>query len=413
MISRSVIFAVILCLAWGMFSLPAAAVTIRGKVVETDSSGVKIEYHGEHTPNVGDPVKIGFKIGEEFAPVEGEWKIVKVGPEFVWAKAGSTEAGTPGMDYLAVIQSEKPQKKTSFTSKKDTSEKAFKDEAVVDKDAKSAADLYREGLQHYNGDGVPQDNEKAFELFEQAAKMGHASAQLKLGWMYYRGEGVNKDPVQSVKWYRKSADQNNVTAKNNLGDMYLDGNGVVQDYAKAKKLFHEAAEGGELYAFWNLGKVYNYGLGVDKNLTTAFSYYLQAAEMGHTSAQDKVCQFYMNGSGVTKNYKKASTWCRKAADAGKAKASNNLGLLYLKGWGMVRDYSKAHHYFEKAADRGYKWGYFNLGRLFDNGWGVPQNEKKALEHYYQYGDYIKAYKEGARDGNKEAQRWLKKRNMDW
>ena len=413
MISRLVMYATSLCLFWGMVSSPAVALTIRGKVVETDNSGVKIEYQGEYAPNVGDLVEIGFEIGDDFASVEGEWKIVKVRSEFVLAEAGSTEAGTPGRDYLAVIQSENPQKMTVFTSRKDTSEKVFQDETVVDKGDKSAADFYREGLKYSKGDGVPQDEEKAFRLFQQAATMGHASAQLKLGWMYYRGQGVKNDPVQAVKWYRKSADQNNFLAKNNLGDMYLDGNGVARNYVKAKELFHEAAEGGVSYAYWNLGKIYNYGWGVEKNLSSAFSYYLQAAKSGHRSAQNKVCLFYLEGTGVTKDYEKAYTWCKKAADAENAEANNNLGLLYLNGWGKERDYGKARHYFEKTASGGYKWGYFNLGRLYDYGWGVLKNEKRALEYYYQYGDYIKAYKDGARNGHKEAQQWLRKRNMDW
>lgn len=61
----------------------AAETAINGKVVSV-SPKVKIEYKGQYAPNVGDPVEIGFKLEEDFIPVEGNWKIEKVELRYVW-----------------------------------------------------------------------------------------------------------------------------------------------------------------------------------------------------------------------------------------------------------------------------------------------------------------------------------------
>jgi TPR repeat protein len=393
--------------------LSAAETAIKGKVSEIDGSRVKIEYEGKYAPNVGDSLKIGFKLGDDFIPVEGDWKIVEVNSKFVWVEAKGGDAGTPALDYLAVIQSNNPKARSARGSKKEKpGEKAKKPSGKISA-GKTADDIYKEALTYYNGHGVAKDHNKAFGLFKKSAGMGHPLAQDQTGWMYQYGQGVKKNMAKAEFWYKKAADQNNWNAKNNLGIMYLDGIGVKKDYALAHRLFQEAGDGGNKYGYWNLGRMYNFGWGVAKNLETAFSYYMAAAVMGHANAQDKVGECYMNGTGVKKDYAQSYKWCKKAADQGFARGYNNLGLIYLNAFGKGRDYHKAHELFGKAAAGGYKWGYFNLGRLYDNGWGVQLNEQKALEYYRKFGDHISAYKDGARKGHKEAQEWLRKRNMNW
>ncbi|MBN2437034.1 MAG: SEL1-like repeat protein [Deltaproteobacteria bacterium] len=385
--------------------LPAAEMTIQGKVVEVQGPKVKVEYAGEYAPNVGDPIEIGFKIGEDFIPVEGRWTIVEVGPKFVWASSEGPGAGTPAPDYLAVVHSKNPGTRSTLASKEEKPQKKGHPE--------DSAAVSREAMKHYKGDGVPKDHKKAFELFKEAADLGDPLAQRYLGWMYQRGEGVEKDPSSAVRWYSKAADQNHADAKNDLGLMYLNGKGVKQDYGMAHKLFREVADSGNPYGYWNLGRIYHHGWGVDTDLSTAFSHYSKAAETGHVEAQATVCSFYLDGKGVNKDYGKAYEWCKKAADSGSAGGCNTLGLIYLNAFGVKRDYAQAHAFFEKAGSGGHSWGYFNLGRLYDNGWGFPMNEQKALEYYKKFGDHVSAYKDGARKGHEEAKRWLKKRNMDW
>ena len=69
---------------------------------------------------------------------------------------------------------------------------------------------------YYNGDGVPQDKEKAAALFEEAALAGDVVAQYTLGYMLDKGDGVDKDRTAAVKWYAMAAEQGHESAQNRL-----------------------------------------------------------------------------------------------------------------------------------------------------------------------------------------------------
>ena len=73
------------------------------------------------------------------------------------------------------------------------------------------------GYMYANGEGVPQDMKKVFDLYMQAAVQGLAIAQYAVGNKYYFGQEVDKDFNQSFIWHKKSADQGNTDAQYNLG----------------------------------------------------------------------------------------------------------------------------------------------------------------------------------------------------
>ena len=81
--------------------------------------------------------------------------------------------------------------------------------------AKAQSDM---GSMYSNGEGVPRDMKKAFDLYMQAAVQGFARAQCNVGNAYNYGEGVDKDVNQSFIWYKKAADQGNTNAQYNLGN---------------------------------------------------------------------------------------------------------------------------------------------------------------------------------------------------
>ena len=53
----------------------------------------------------------------------------------------------------------------------------------------------------YNfGDGVVQDDGRAFKLYRQAARQGHANSQFNLGVMYREGRGCEQSHERAVEW---------------------------------------------------------------------------------------------------------------------------------------------------------------------------------------------------------------------
>lgn len=93
----------ILILLFVITHMSAEEASIQGRVILVNGQRVKIEYEGEYIPNIGDTVEIGFKLGDDFIPVEGNWKIIETDKQFAWAQAEESDAGTPAVDYLAII----------------------------------------------------------------------------------------------------------------------------------------------------------------------------------------------------------------------------------------------------------------------------------------------------------------------
>ncbi len=114
-------------------------------------------------------------------------------------------------------------------------------ELAIDETGKSD---YEEGLAYAFGDGVPQNDRNAFNLFFSAAVKGYALAQYKVGVAYAYGEGVRQDNRQAAEWYQKAAEQGYTTAQRNLAMMYLDGTGIQQDKVHALAWYKVVASQG-------------------------------------------------------------------------------------------------------------------------------------------------------------------------
>ena len=66
------------------------------------------------------------------------------------------------------------------------------------------------------GQGVEQDFFKANELYCRAARLGHAEAQFRLGWIYANGRGVPRDDGVAAVLFAMAADQGHEYARRRL-----------------------------------------------------------------------------------------------------------------------------------------------------------------------------------------------------
>jgi TPR repeat protein len=82
----------------------------------------------------------------------------------------------------------------------------------------------------------PRDDRKGFELFLQAARQRHASAQFNVGECYAAGRGVDQNFKEAVTWYAKAAKQGYTPAMRNLAICYEHGIGVEKNDATAMEL---------------------------------------------------------------------------------------------------------------------------------------------------------------------------------
>ena len=90
----------------------------------------------------------------------------------------------------------------------------------------------RLGLFYKAGKGVAQNYGQAKRWFEEAAKQGHAEAQINLGTLYLQGDAPPQSPQMALFWFSRAAEQGVVPAFAKLGQMYQEAQGVPQDLSK-------------------------------------------------------------------------------------------------------------------------------------------------------------------------------------
>ena len=83
------------------------------------------------------------------------------------------------------------------------------------KDAKA---MYGLGCWYAHGSrGLPQDYNKALELWHQAAKLRNATAYYGIGFAYNNGDGVERDEKKAVHYWELAAMGGDAMARHNLG----------------------------------------------------------------------------------------------------------------------------------------------------------------------------------------------------
>ena len=90
----------------------------------------------------------------------------------------------------------------------------------------TAERYYKKALRYEKGEGVPADEEEAYSCYRQAAEMGNADAQYKMGEFSEKGICCSKSLKEAEYWYHKSFENGNDKAGVALKRLY---SGVTDD----------------------------------------------------------------------------------------------------------------------------------------------------------------------------------------
>lgn len=312
----------------------------------------------------------------------------------------------------------------------------------VQKNILKAADWYQKGAQAgipsclYNlgkliiNKEISGEEEKGFNLIQQAAESGYSFAQNYMGRAYRFGWYVNANPVRATNWFTKAAEQNMPDAMCNLGDMYSYEDGLTIDYEKAFYWYEKAAETkhsraltelgdmyyagkgvrqdyqkacdeGYPYAFYSLGFMYWKGQGTLPDKEKAQEYLSQAAAMGnesafqllnrmdHESEEEKdidpfARQAYLEAQQALadKETEKYINLLSQSANLGYVQALNDLGDLYFNGELAPKHMGKAYEYFLKASQNGSGYGSYSCGFILMKGSSdIPRDIEKGLSMF--------------------------------
>ena len=152
----------------------------------------------------------------------------------------------------------------------------------------NAVRLYQQAKKYEKGKGVDKNDEKAFELYRQAAELGLDSAQNMMGVCYDKGNGVFADKGKAFYWFQKAANQGYSPAQVNLGVCYETGKSVPIDEQKAVEWYQKAAAQGNVSGMMHLGYSYYTGTGLNQDDQKAKEWFEKVLEKNKNSKKAKV-----------------------------------------------------------------------------------------------------------------------------
>ena len=256
---------------------------------------------------------------------------------------------------------------------------------------------YSLGSLYHRGQGVTQDEDRAYSLFLMAAndsKKPNAYAAYTLGRMCREGVGTTAYKEQSDNWYRRayngflSMEQTTADDKlyYRLGQMNLSGTGTDPDFQKAEFYFRKAADLHNTDALYGLGKLCLNKTYEGYDPQKAVAYLIEAAKQDHEFAQYTLGKLFLKGDEVPKNVSYALRWLEEAAAKENPYAEYLLGKTLLLSDDVERDADRGEALLQKAADNGNVYAAYTLGKALLDGNPLLQDVTEALRLIKQSAD---------------------------
>jgi TPR repeat protein len=196
---------------------------------------------------------------------------------------------------------------------------------------------------------IAGDKAGAISSLADAAKKGHAMAQWKLGRMYAEGDGVPQDDLKAFDYFSRIANAHADDAPDTvqsrfvanafvaLGNYYLDGipnTPVLSDANRAREMFSYAASYfGDPDAQYNLARMYIDGQSVRKDVRQAARWLGLAANKGQREAQAVLGHMLFHGAEVPRQAARGLMWLTLANEA--ATSSRDKWIVDLYQQAMV------------------------------------------------------------------------------
>jgi TPR repeat protein len=150
---------------------------------------------------------------------------------------------------------------------------------------------------------VPRSDEDLIERVMKRVEMDDAEAIRSFGCFYAEGiYGLPQNYEKAVELWHRAGKLGSVESYHNIGNAYYFGRGVERDEKKAKHYYELAAIGGYVSARYNLGIVVEENAG---KMRIALNHHMVAAGCGHDKSLEVIREFYMNGHATKDDYAKA------------------------------------------------------------------------------------------------------------
>ena len=250
---------------------------------------------------------------------------------------------------------------------------------------------YRLGKMNAQGFGVEQSFSAAADWYEKAVEKGNPFAAYALGGQHYRGQGVGKDYEKAFKLYTMAANDRkrpNIFAVYELAKMYRDGIGTEKDQEAAEQHFERAYKGfckleegtKDDKLQYRLGQMNLIGTGTPVDLRNAYVYFEKSAKLENVDAMYGLGKLYLNNKFDGYDVKQAVNWLFEASKREHDYALYTLGKMFLKGELIRKEPAYGIQLLEQATDQKNQWAQYTLGKEYLSGENVPLDPQKAEAH---------------------------------
>jgi len=237
-----------------------------------------------------------------------------------------------------------------------------------------------------NGEGVPVDLERAFQLRTRAAGLGHGPSERWLAFALVDGLGVEPDPSEGRRRLEALAADDPEVA-HDLGIRLVEGLGFAKDVPAGLGWLERSAAAAYAPACTYLGVLAWYGDVVPLDYGVALAWYRQAAELGDSYASANLGFALMEGEHVPRDEEGGVELVVEAARAGNARAASWVADRLLEGSGgfeqdpaAARDVLAGCVAAEEDGDV-----LFRLAELVRDGIGGEPDLARAMELFQRAG----------------------------
>ena len=135
--------------------------------------------------------------------------------------------------------------------------------------------------------GLPQDHEKALELYHRAGELGYADAYYNIGSAYHFGEGVERDEKKADHYYELAAMGGLASARHNLGCAEA----RTGNWDRALKHYMISVGGGYNNSMKVVHHSYKHGRATKDDYTKALLAYQKYLDEVRSEQRDKAAAF--------------------------------------------------------------------------------------------------------------------------
>ncbi len=221
------------------------------------------------------------------------------------------------------------------------------------------------------------EDKKALEFTENAAKKGSVAAMRAVALMNLSGIGTEPNIKNYIDWLKKAADNGDVDSLYDYGFNLLNGNGLKANTELGYQYILKAANKNNVNAKVLIAYINDNNLIKNANVSEAEKWYRDAYENNKSSdaALGLGLMYYKGiiGNKSPLDLQTAYNLITDATNLDNAEAKNFMGTSYMMGQFIQKDENKAFEFFKEAAEQGLGAAQYNLGVAYYFGKGVTKD----------------------------------------